>query len=97
MISIIYISTEGWKKEHGIGGERTILHRSAPRGEGSEGFRLFRRYAVIQLLCIFGIHWEGIVVWGNLGCCTLCGEDTYGVFIVHKLERNAHGRILPRN
>ena len=52
---------------------------------------------MIRLLCIFGIHWEGIVVCGNLGCCTLCGEDTYGVFIVHKLERNAHGRILPRN
>jgi len=52
---------------------------------------------VTRLLCIFGIHWEGIVVCGNLGCCTLCGEDTYSVFIVHKLERNAHGRILPRN
>jgi len=44
---------------------------------------------VIRLLCIFGIHWEGIVVRGNWGCCTLCGEDTYAVFIVHKLERNA--------
>ena len=52
---------------------------------------------MIRLLCMFGIHWEGIVVSGNLGCCTLCGEDTYAVFIVHKLERNAHGRILPRN
>jgi len=52
---------------------------------------------MIRLLCIFGIHWEGIVVSGNLGCCTHCGEDTYAVFIVHKLERNAHGRILPRN
>jgi len=52
---------------------------------------------VIRLLCIFGIHSEGIVVRGNWGCCTLCGEDTYAVFIVHKLERNAHGRILPRN
>jgi len=44
---------------------------------------------VIRLLCIFGIHCEGIVVRGNWGCCTLCGEDTYAVFIVHKLERNA--------
>jgi hypothetical protein len=52
---------------------------------------------MIRLLCIFGIHWEGIVVSRNLGCCTLCGEDTYAVFIVHKLERNAHGRILPRS
>jgi hypothetical protein len=52
---------------------------------------------MIRLLCMFGIHWEGIVVSGNLGCCTLCGEDTYAVFIVHKRERNAHGRILPRN
>jgi len=40
---------------------------------------------MIRLLCIFGIHWEGIVVSGNLGCCTLCGEDTYSFFIVHKL------------
>jgi len=38
---------------------------------------------VIRLLCIFGIHWEGIVVYGNWGCCPLHGEDTYSVFIVH--------------
>jgi len=44
---------------------------------------------VIRLLCIFGIHCEGIVVRGNWGCCTLCGHGTYEVFIVHKLERNA--------
>jgi hypothetical protein len=52
---------------------------------------------VLRFLCILGIHWEGIVVSGNWGYCTFCGEDTYSVFIVHKLERNAHGRILPRN
>jgi len=68
----------------------------APRGKRDEDFRVFWRYTVIRLLCILGIHWEGIVVCGHLGCCSLCGEDTYAVFIVHKLERNAHGRILPR-
>ena len=55
------------------------------------------RYGMIRLLCFVGIHCEGIVVSGNVGCCTLCGEDTYAVFIVHRLERNVHGRILPRN
>jgi hypothetical protein len=71
-----------------------VEHRAV---QATKTFESLWRYAMIRLLCIFGIHWEGIVVSGNLGCCTLCGEDTYAVFIVHKLERNAHGRILPRN
>src|SRR5713226_5591128 len=72
---------------------RSVENRAA---QATKTFESLWRYAMIRLLCIFGIHWEGIVVSGNLGCCTLCGEDTYAVFIVHKLERNAHGRILPR-
>ena len=73
---------------------RSVEHRAV---QVTNTFESLWRYAMIRLLCIFGIHLEGIVVSGNWGCCTLCGEDTYGVFIVHKLERNAHGRILPRN
>jgi hypothetical protein len=80
-----------------FGREDTVRERLSTSSAGDEDFRVFWRYAMIRLLCILGIHWEGIVVSGNLGCCTLCGEDTYSFFIVHKLERNAHGRILPRN
>ena len=72
----------------------SVEHHAA---QATKTFESFGGNAVFRLLCVFGIHWEGIVVRGNWGCCTLCGEDTYAVFIVHKLERNAHGRILPRN
>jgi len=46
---------------------------------------------MIRLLCGFGIHWEGIVVSGNLGCALSVVKDTYAVFIVLELERHAHG------
>src|SRR5258706_10532243 len=95
MMGIIYRGAEEWKQRRRFWPRgyrpRSVEHRAA---QATKTFESLWRYAMIRLLCIFGIHWEGIVVSRNLGCCTHCGEDTYAVFIVHKLERNAHGWIL---
>lgn len=84
-------------KDDSVCREETVRDRLSIMRRRRRSLSSLWRYAVIRLLCIVGIHSEGIVVSGNLGCCTLCGEDTYAVFIVRKLERNAHGRILPRH
>lgn len=39
-----------------------------------------------RVLCVFGIHWEGVVslgMYGDAAQCYVCGRDSYDVFIIN--------------
>jgi len=98
MMSIIYSAAEEWNKEDRFWPRgyrpRSVEHRAA---QATKTFESLWRYTIIRLLCILGIHWEGIVVSGNLGCCTLCGEILMPFLSSISWSGMPHGRILPRN